>query len=274
VSNEPAGRRELPEHVKQKRALEATTVRTDLAFNWCRRAVTGGTAALAILTITSLARAQTINRDGLPVPETGPARLQLQIADTGAGPGDFADLAEKVAPAVIAISAKTGATLEALPNRRRGPANESPSPDTPEQGQKPGGLELVSMGAGFFISPDGYAVTNSHIVEDSDVAEIRTSDHKPYSAKVIGRDSLSDLALIKIEGRDDFAYVRPSDQPRVGDWVLAVGNSFGLGGSVMAGIVSARERNLEAGSSEDFLQIDAPMGRLPEQSSSPIVNRR
>jgi serine protease Do len=259
----------------RNKLMEATMVRADLAFNWCRRAVTGGTAALAILTIASLARAQTINRDGLPVPETGPATLQHQIADTGAGPGDFADLAEKVAPAVIAISAKTGATLEALPNRRRGPANESPAPDTPEQGQKPGGLELVSMGAGFFISPDGYAVTNSHIVEDSDAAEIRTSDNKPYSAKVIGGDSLSDLALIKIEGRDDFAFVRPSDQPpRVGDWVLAVGNSFGLGGSVMAGIVSPRERNLEAGSSEDFLQIDAPMGRLPEQSSSPIVNRR
>src|SRR5207245_9991033 len=107
--------------------------------------------------------------------------------------------------------------------------------------------------SGFFISQDGYAVTNRHTVEDSDTAEIRTSDNKPYSAKVIGKDSLSDLALIKVEGRSDFAYVRLSDQsPRVGDRVLAVGNSFGLGNSVMAGIVSARERSLDAGSSQNF----------------------
>ena len=82
------------------------------------------------------------------------------------------------------------------------------------------------MGSGFFISPDGYAVTNSHVVEDSETAEIRTNDNKPYSAKVIGKDSLSDLALIKVEGRSDFAYVKLADQsPRVGDWVLAVGKN-------------------------------------------------
>lgn len=159
---------------------------------------------------------------------------------------------------MIAVSAKTGATLEAFPNRRRGPRNESPAPDTPEQGQGRG--ELVSMGSGFLISPDGYVVTNSHVVEDSDTAEIRTNDNKTYSAKVIGKDWLSDLALMKVEGRSDFAYVKLADQPpRVGDWVLAVGNSFGLGGSVTAGIVSARERNLEISSSQDFLQIDAPI---------------
>jgi serine protease Do len=241
--------------------MEAMMVRADLAFSWRRRSVIGGTAAFAILLIAKLAQAQTIN--GLPVPG-GHATSQHQVADTGhnGGPGEFANLAEKVAPAVIAISARTVATLEAFPNRRRGPGNEGSAPDIREQGKRPGGFEVVSMGAGFFISPDGYAVTNSHIVEDSDAAEIRTSDNKPYSAKVIGKDSLSDLALIKVEGRGDFAYVRLSDQsPRVGDWVLAVGNSLGLGGSVVAGIVSARGRNLDAGSSEDFLQIDAPINK-------------
>src|SRR5439155_16716944 len=153
-----------------------------------------------------------------------------RVADAGhdGGPGNFADLAEKVAPAVFAVSAKTGATLGAFPNQRRGPRNESPAPDTPEQGLGQGQdrSELVSMGSGFFISPDGYAVTNSHVVEDSETAEIRTNDKKPYSAKVIGKDSLSDLALIKVEGRSDFAYVKLADQsPRVGDWVLAVGKN-------------------------------------------------
>jgi serine protease Do len=228
-----------------------------MAFRWRRRSVIGGTVATVVLVIANLAHAQT-------GPETTPATSQHQAADTGhsGGPGDFADLAEKVAPAVVAVSARTAAMPEAFPNRRRGPRNESPAPNAPRQGQGPEGFEVVSMGAGFFISPDGYAVTNSHIVEDSDTAEIRTSDNKRYSAKVVGKDSLSDLALIKVEGRSDFTYVGLSDQsPRVGDWVLAIGNSFGLAGSVVAGIVSARERNLETGSSQDFLQIDAPINQ-------------
>lgn len=240
--------------------MEAEMARAGLIRDWRRPSAIGGTVAVAILMIASLAQGQAVNFRGQPLAETGHAVWQHQVADAShdAGPGSFADLAEKVAPAVIAVSAKTGATLEAFPNRRRGPRNESPAPDTPEQGQDRG--ELVSMGSGFLISPDGYAVTNSHVVEDSDTAEIRTSDNKTYSAKVIGKDSLSDLALMKVEGRSDFAYVKLADQPpRVGDWVLAVGNSFGLGGSVTAGIVSARERNLEISSSEDFLQIDAPI---------------
>lgn len=244
--------------------MEAEMVRGDLTLDWRRPSVIGGTVAVVILMVASMAQAQTVNSRGQPLPGAGPVTLQHRVADAGhdGGPGNFTDLAEKVAPAVIAVSAKTGATLGAFPNQRRGPRNESPAPDTREQGQGQGQdrVELVSMGSGFFISPDGYAVTNSHVVEDSEMAEIRTSDNKPYSAKVIGKDSLSDLALIKVEGRSDFAYVKLADQPpRVGDWVLAVGNSFGLGGSVTAGIVSARERNLETGSSEDFLQIDAPI---------------
>lgn len=240
--------------------MEAEMARGDLIRDWRRPSAIGGTVAVAILMIASLAQGQAVNFHGQPLAETGHAVWQHQVADAphDAGPGSFADLAEKVAPAVIAVSAKTGATLEAFPNRWRGPRNESPAPDTPEQGQDRG--ELVSMGSGFLISPDGYAVTNGHVVEDSDTAEIRTSDNKTYSAKVIGKDALSDLALMKVEGRSDFAYVKLADQPpRVGDWVLAVGNSFGLGGSVTAGIVSARERNLEISSSEDFLQIDAPI---------------
>jgi serine protease Do len=134
------------------------------------------------------------------------------------------------------------------------------SPGMPGQGKMPKESDLAMLGSGFFISPDGYAVTNSHVVENGDTAEVRTSDDKTYSAKVVGRDSLSDLALIKVEGRNDFAYVKLADRsPRIGEWVLTVGNPFGLMGTITAGIVSARERTIDVGAGEDFLQIDAPI---------------
>jgi serine protease Do len=137
-----------------------------------------------------------------------------------------------------------------------------PAPGARDQGKGSNAIELVSFGSGFFISADGYAVTNSHVVEDGDTAEIRTNDNKTYSAKVIGKDSLTDVALIKVDGRSDFSYVKLVDQlPRVGDWVLAAGSPFGLGGTVTAGIVSARERDLETGSAMDFIQIDAPINQ-------------
>jgi serine protease Do len=99
-------------------------------------------------------------------------------------------------------------------------------------------------------------------VENSDIAQIRTNDDKIYQAKVVGTDRLSDLALIKVDGRNDFSYVTLADQlPRVGDWVLAVGNPFGLRGTVTAGIVSARERTIAAASPEDLIQIDAPINQ-------------
>jgi len=97
-------------------------------------------------------------------------------------------------------------------------------------------------------------------VQNSDTAEIRTQDEQTYTAKVVGTDPISDLALLKVDGRNDFSYVRIADElPRVGDWVLAVGNPFGLGGTVTAGIVSARRRNFDSASAEDLIQIDAPI---------------
>jgi serine protease Do len=150
---------------------------------------------------------------------------------------------------VIAINAETGATHEAFP-------------DGPEQGKGPDGFELISVGSGFFISPDGYAVTNSHIVENADTAEIRTSDNKPYSARVIGKDSLSDLALIRVEGRQRLRLRQTLRSVAASGRLGACYWQFvRAGGSVMAGIVSARERSLDAGSSEDFLQIDAPINK-------------
>jgi serine protease Do len=130
------------------------------------------------------------------------------------------------------------------------------------EGNGNGGHHMVTgQGSGFFISADGYAVTNNHVVQDAENVQVTADDGKTYTAKVIGTDSRTDLALIKVEGKD-FPFVKLSDNaPRIGDWVLAVGNPFGLGGTVTAGIVSARGRDIGAGPYDDFIQIDAPVNK-------------
>jgi serine protease Do len=126
----------------------------------------------------------------------------------------------------------------------------------------PRGRNFVSgQGSGFLISADGYAVTNNHVVAKATTVEVAFDDGKTYSAKVIGTDPRTDLALIKIDG-NNFPFVNLSDkQPRIGDWVLAVGNPFGLGGTVTAGIVSSLGRDIGAGPYDDFIQIDAPVNK-------------
>jgi serine protease Do len=120
----------------------------------------------------------------------------------------------------------------------------------------------MGQGSGFFISADGYAVTNNHVVDKADRVEVTTDDDRTFTARVIGTDQRTHVALIKVDGRNDFPYVRFADKsPRIGDWVLAVGNPFGLGGTVTAGIVSARGRDIGAGPYDDFIQIDAAVNR-------------
>src|SRR5262249_25680369 len=132
----------------------------------------------------------------------------------------------------------------------------------PNMPQQPRRRFSMGQGSGFFITPDGYAVTNNHVVDKADSVEVTTDDGKTYSAKVIGADPRTDIALIKVDGRTDFPAVKLSDKsPRIGDWVLAVGNPFGLGGTVTAGIVSARGRDIGAGPYDDFIQIDAPVNK-------------
>jgi serine protease Do len=186
-------------------------------------------------------------------------------------PSGFADVVEAVKPAVIGVRA--GATqqprgslkrnlpdspFEPLPPRaQREPRGVPPIPGLPQDSR-----QVITQGSGFFITADGYAVTNRHVVENDKTAEIKTDDQKTYQARVIGADSVSDLALLKVEGRNDFPHVRLADKPpRVGDWILAIGNPLGLGGTVTRGIVSARERNLGASSYDDLIQIDAPINQ-------------
>ena len=121
---------------------------------------------------------------------------------------------------------------------------------------------VTGVGSGFFISADGYAVTNNHVVDHAKSVDITTDDGKTYTAKVIGTDAKTDLALIKVEGKSDFAYVDfETETPRVGDWVVAVGNPYGLGGTVTAGIISAEGRDIGSGPYDDYIQIDAPINK-------------
>jgi serine protease Do len=162
----------------------------------------------------------------------------------------FAELARAVRPAVIAVVARTTETDPA--SRAHGSLD----------GQK--SRLVTSQGSGFFITADGYAVTSNHVIKGSVWIEVRTDNGDTYRARVIGTDSASDLAVVKVDGSRDFAYVKFAEQPpQVGDWIIAVGNPFGLGGTVTAGIVSARGRDVEKESDtyEDLLQIDAPINK-------------
>jgi serine protease Do len=120
----------------------------------------------------------------------------------------------------------------------------------------------ANLGSGFFVSADGYLVTTNHLIEQAGSIEIITDDNKTHSAKLVGADAKSDLALLKVDGDQQFPFVRLADRtPRIGEWVLAVGNPYGLGGTITRGIVSARPRDLKMGNYNDFLQIDASINQ-------------
>jgi serine protease Do len=127
------------------------------------------------------------------------------------------------------------------------------------------------LGSGFFISADCYVVTNNHVVEHATAVQITTDDGRKLEAKVVGTDPKTDLALLKVSDSGSYPYVRlGTTAPRVGDWVIAVGNPFGLGGTVTTGIVSARGRDIGASQYDDFLQIDAPINK--GNSGGPTFN--
>jgi serine protease Do len=190
-------------------------------------------------------------------------------------PAGFADLVAKVKPAVISVRVRMDDTSNAA-DLSSNEKNLLPSVQgSPFEkffhqygfNETPGGMRqphqvIIGAGSGFFISPDGYAVTNNHVVDHAQSVQVTTDDGTIYKAKVIGTDPKSDLALIKVDGKSSFAYVNFADgAPRVGDWVVAVGNPFGLGGTVTAGIVSAQGRDIGSGPYDNYIQIDAPINK-------------
>ncbi|HST90802.1 MAG TPA: Do family serine endopeptidase, partial [Brevundimonas sp.] len=184
-------------------------------------------------------------------------------------PLSFADIFAQVAPAVVQIDVKTRVRQ---PNMIQIPGLPFAIPN-PNGGQQPGqegegeddGATAMGAGSGFFIAANGFIVTNNHVVADATEITVKLADGRELEATVVGTDPATDLAVIKVEGRD-FPFVSFEDraQPRVGDWVIAVGNPFGLGGTATAGIVSALSRqNLDDETAQyvDFLQIDAAINR-------------
>jgi len=201
-----------------------------------------------------------------------PAHAATPAAQTQQqAPAGFADLIEKVKPAVISVrvkvdqGAENSSDLEELPPFMKGTPFERYFRRHGFDGNQGGQMrrhQVTGVGSGFFISADGYAVTNNHVVDHAKSVEITTDDGKTYTAKVIGTDAKTDLALIKVDGKNDFAFANfETKMPRVGDWVVAVGNPYGLGGTVTAGIISAEGRDIGSGPYDNYIQIDAPINK-------------
>ena len=193
----------------------------------------------------------------------------------------FSTVVQRVKPAVVSVKVKLDAGItktadlsEQLDNlppqiqeffKRFGQQDQSPA--SPRARQAP----AMAQSSGFFISADGYVVTNNHVVENAKEVTITRSDGTELAAKVVGTDPKTDLALLKVATKGDYPFVALArEAPMVGDWVVAIGNPFGLGGTVTAGIVSAHGRDIGSGPYDDYLQIDAPINK--GNSGGPTFN--
>lgn len=204
-----------------------------------------------------------------PVPDGTPALPPVLVAN---GPLSFAPLVQRVIPAVvnIAITQISFEGVGKIPAQIKGTPLEKRYREKMLRHQE----EVLGAGSGFIIDPSGIIVTNDHVVGDADNVTVSLSNGQELPAKLIGVDALTDIAVIKVESPKPLPYVTWGDshEINVGDWVLVAGNPFGFGSSVSAGIVSARGRDLGAGSLEDFLQLDAPIN--PGNSGGPAFNMR
>jgi serine protease Do len=202
-------------------------------------------------------------------------------------PDGFADLAARLLPAVVNISTTQTVKTAERGGERSGPDMPQFPPGSPfeqffhdffehglPKGERPEILprHATSLGSGFVVDPAGYIVTNNHVIADADEITVILHDNTSLKAQVVGRDTKTDIALLKVKTDKPLTAVSwgDSDKSRVGDWVLAIGNPFGLGGSVTAGILSARQRDINSGPYDDFLQTDAPINR--GNSGGPMFN--
>jgi serine protease Do len=197
--------------------------------------------------------------------------------------GSFADVVESVSPAVVNImvskveqAAPTAFQFGPGQGQGQGPRGQTPFDDffgrffdMPNQPQRERRSE--GQGSGFLIDPSGFIVTNNHVAGDAEKITVTMQDGRKFDAKLVGHDPKTDLALVKVEG-SNLPYVAfgDSDRARVGDWVVAIGNPFGLGGTATAGIISARGRDIQSGPYDDYLQLDAPINF--GNSGGPVFN--
>ncbi len=223
-----------------------------------RRILTGTAMALAIAgALGAASLAQTSAANAQPVVINQPVQLPT-----------FADVVDQVTPAVVAVRVHGQRVLNAgIPGFDQVPQG------SPEERffQGPETVPTEAFGSGFFISADGYIVTNNHVVDSADSFTVILSDGTEYPARLIGTDQLTDLALLKVDADRQFTYVQFADTPaRVGDWAIAVGNPFGLYGTVTAGIVSGRERRITNNAYDEYIQIDAAVNE--GNSGGPTFN--
>ncbi len=190
-----------------------------------------------------------------------------------AAPGSFSQLAKKASPSVVNISA-----VKVIKGRGRIPLPFGPNDPFKDfferffRDQAPKNFRQQSLGTGFIIDKDGFILTNNHVVEKTDEIKVKLADESEYNAKIVGRDPKTDLALIRIKPDRPLIPLPLGDSDRleVGDWVIAIGNPFGLGNTVTAGIVSAKYRQIGAGSYDNFIQTDASIN--PGNSGGPLLN--
>jgi serine protease Do len=213
--------------------------------------------------------------------------FQAEAVKARPAPDSFAELVERLSPAVVNISTSQkikgagvgkGGGIPGVPFMMP-PGQEEQFRDFFErfgvpngEGAAPVEREVQSLGSGFVIDADGYIVTNNHVIQNAEQITVNFQNDIKLEAEVVGRDPKTDIALLKVESPKPLPYVTfgDSDDTRVGDWVLAIGNPFGLGGTVTAGIISARARNINAGPFDDFLQTDAAINR--GNSGGPMFN--
>ena len=242
-------------------------------------------AGASVLTIAAVVGAGAM---GLWLPVVAMADTAIETTAPVQGGPNFADLVERVRPAVVSVRVKiqdSGDQQTAMSDQPQF-NGENPFQGTPFEkffkkfghGQKDKdksdgegqGPIAHGQGSGFFVSGDGYIVTNNHVVDHAVDVEVVLDDDRTLPAKVIGVDPKTDLALIKVEGTGHPYLHLAMSKPRIGEWVVAVGNPFGLGGTVTAGIVSAEGRDIGSGPYDDFIQIDAPVNK--GNSGGPTFN--
>ncbi len=242
-------------------------------LGWLLCKLKSGVAAGAIAVVLASSAALTVQSQTSP-PASG-GNLTQQVTKTGSALPSFVSLVKTVKPAVVSVRVQSEASPQVLTND----GGLSPFDGTPlerffgddDRRSAPRQCRRQAQGSGFLISADGYIVTNNHVIDKASKVEVVMDDGTTLEARVVGTDKKTDLALLKVEGRDDFPFVKFGEtKPNIGEWVVAMGNPFGLGGTVTAGIVSAQGRNIGSGPYDDYLQIDAAVNR--GNSGGPTFN--
>ena len=240
-------------------------------FGWLAGAIAGAALTASLVSINHDSAAQ-------------PAAAQPVSVRGAASPASFADVIESVSPAVVNIMVskveQAQPTAFNFEDRGQGPRGQR-APQTPfdeffgrffdQPNQPRRERRTEGQGSGFIVDPSGYIVTNNHVADGADKIVVTLQDGRKFDATLVGHDVKTDLAVIKINGSDlPHVSFGDSDHARVGDWVVAIGNPFGLGGTATAGIVSARGRDIQSGPYDDYLQLDAPINF--GNSGGPVFN--